>query len=95
MNLLVFNQLHAFVTMPGELSCIYDRKLKEKGKEMGYQQVSIFGLTNDAHGYIILPDSWQKKTYESNLSFGGEFYGPLIEKKAEALLQQMINKERN
>ena len=73
-NIVLLNQLHAFVTMPGELSSIYDRRLKETGKELGYTHVSIFGLTNDAHGYIILPESWRNKTYESGLSFGGENY---------------------
>jgi hypothetical protein len=87
LNLLVFNQTHAFLTMPGELSCLYDRRFKEMGRKLGYQQVSIFGLTNDAHGYILLPEAWQKKTYESNLSFGGEHYGDQIEQKVSLLLQ--------
>ncbi|MES2199028.1 MAG: neutral/alkaline non-lysosomal ceramidase N-terminal domain-containing protein [Chlamydiota bacterium] len=87
MNLIVFNQVHAFVTIPGELSCLYDKKLKEFGKTLGFSHVSIFGLTNDAHGYIILPESWQHKTMESGLSFGGENYGDLTEERAESLLK--------
>lgn len=88
MNILVFNQKHAFITIPGELSCIYDKRLKIIGKDIGYQQVSIFGLVNDAHGYIILPESWERKTVESNLSFGGKQYGEIIEKRAQSLLEQ-------
>lgn len=95
MNLLVLNQRHAFITMPGELSCIYDRRLKEFGKELGYEQVSIFGLVNDAHGYIILPESWRHKTFESNLSFGGEHYGQFIEKKAQDLLELFSKNQPN
>lgn len=87
MNILVFNRQHAFLTIPGELSCIYDRRLKEIGTAMGYQQVSIFGLVNDAHGYIILPESWNHKTMESSLSFGGENYGDVIEEKSVKLLE--------
>lgn len=88
-NLLVLNRSHAFLTIPGELSCIYDRRLKEIGHQLEYEHVSIFGLVNDAHGYIISPESWRFKTFESNLSFGGEEYGPLIEQKAVSLLQSM------
>ena len=87
MNLLVFNQLHAFITIPGELSCIYDKRLKETAHKLGYEHLSIFGLTNDAHGYIILPESWRRKTFESRLSFGGENYGDLTEMRTEMLLK--------
>lgn len=88
MNVVVFNHVHAFLTIPGELSSLYDQKIKERGKELGYSHVSIWGLTNDAHGYIILPESWRHKTFESALSFGGEFYGEITEKRAATLLQQ-------
>lgn len=87
MNLIVLNHLHAFVTIPGELSCVYDQRLKDIGNELGYKGTSIFGLTNDAHGYIILPESWKHKTIESALSFGGENYGTSTHNRAEALLR--------
>lgn len=86
MNIVVLNKLHAFITMPGELSCLYDKSLKKMGSKLGFAHVSILGLTNDAHGYIILPESWQHKTFESGLSFGGEHYGDTMEKRAEYLL---------
>ncbi|MFY7842487.1 MAG: neutral/alkaline non-lysosomal ceramidase N-terminal domain-containing protein [Rhabdochlamydiaceae bacterium] len=86
MNVIVLNKSHAFITIPGELSCLYDKSLKEIGSKLGFTFVSILGLTNDAHGYIILPDSWQHKTFESALSFGGENYGSMIQKRAESLL---------
>jgi hypothetical protein len=81
------NKRHAFITMPGELSCIYDRRLKEVGNSLGYEHVSILGLTNDAHGYIISPESWRHKTAESGLSFGGKDYGEWMNQRAEALLK--------
>lgn len=90
MNLLVLNRKYAFLTMPGELSCIYDHRLKAFGKKLGYEQVSIFGLVNDAHGYIILPLSWHNKTAESNLSFGGALYGQEMEARAKNLLMTQI-----
>lgn len=88
-NLLVFNQKHAFFTIPGELSCLYDRQLRKLGEKDGFQHVSILGLTNDAHGYIILPESWEKKTFESNLSFGGKEYGERVMKIAEELIKRI------
>lgn len=88
MNVIIVNRVHAFVTIPGELSTIYDRSLKDLGNKLGFRQVSIFGLTNDAHGYIILPDAWRHKTMESGLSFGGEDYGDSVLNRAEKLLRE-------
>lgn len=93
MNIITLNQLHAFITVPGELSTIYDRRLKEIGTALGYTHVSIFGLTNDAHGYIILPESWKRKTFESGVSFGGENYGELTYNRAEALMKRPHHKQ--
>jgi hypothetical protein len=78
LNLLVLNQKHAIITIPGELSSVYDERLKKVGLDLGFTGVSFFGLTNDAHGYIILPEAFNKKTSESGLSFGGEFYGKRV-----------------
>lgn len=86
-NLIVINHEHAFVTIPGELSCLYDKRLKDVGNKLGFAHVSIFGLTNDAHGYIILPEAWEHKTFESVLSFGGKNYGEQIEARATSLLK--------
>lgn len=83
LNLIVFNKKHAFVTIPGELSTLYASRFKKS-----FEHVSVLGLVNDAHGYIILPESWRHQTFESNLSFGGEFYGSQIEEKVLHLMQQ-------
>lgn len=93
LNALILNQTHAFLTIPGELSCLYDKSLKEFGRDLGYTQVSILGLTNDAHGYIILPEAWRRKTVESGLSFGGENYGEWIEAQAKELLTKTNGKK--
>lgn len=89
MHVLLVNKSHAFITIPGELSCVYDRELKCKGKDLGIERVSIWGLVNDAHGYIITKEAWRRKTYESALSFGGEDYGEDIFSKAVDLLEQV------
>lgn len=85
-NLLVINGRDAIVTIPGELSTIYDADIKRFGGFLEYNHVSIFGLTNDAHGYIITPEAWRHKTYESSVSFGGQMYGELVKNKVHALL---------
>jgi hypothetical protein len=88
-NAIVMNESHAFLTIPGELSTAYDQYLKGIGDKLGYANISIFGLTNDAHGYIILPASWRHKTFESSLSFGGENYGTFVVEIAEKLLKNL------
>jgi hypothetical protein len=92
-NLIVLNDLHAFLTMPGELSCVYDKQLKKIGEEQGFSHVSIFGLINDAHGYIIVPEAWRHKTMESGFSFGGTGYGDEIEQKALDLFERQKNRK--
>lgn len=89
LNLIVFDDRHAFMTIPGELSCIYDADLKRFGGWLGFEHVSILGLTNDAHGYIITPESWRHQTYESTVSFGGELYGEFVKSKSYALLHAL------
>lgn len=86
-NLIMINKEHAFVTIPGELSSIYDKQFKEKGKALGIPKVSVLGLVNDAHGYIILPEAWAHRTSESRLSFGGEHYGTAVEALVYRLLE--------
>lgn len=85
-NIVVLDHVHAFITIPGELSSLYDQRLKDFGKSVGFSHVSILGLTNDAHGYMILSEAWRRKTKESELSFGGENYGEEVVSKAQSLL---------
>ena len=89
LNAIVLNDRNAFITIPAELSCIYDGDIKRFGRWLGYSQVSILGLTNDAHGYIITPESWRHRTYESSLSFGGELYGERVKQMVFALLHEL------
>jgi len=74
-NFILFDHQHGIVTIPGELSCVYDQRLAEYAQKIGYRNLAIFGLTNDAHGYIITPEAWEHRTKESRLSFGGRGYG--------------------
>lgn len=90
-NLLVLNQKNAFVTIPGELSCVYDRQLKAYGQSLGYTHVSFLGLCQDAHGYIIIPEAWRSKTFESQKSFGGEEYGEKVQNIVRNLLKGGIH----
>lgn len=78
---------HAILTVPGELSVVYDAKLSAYGISQGYSTVSIFGLTDDAHGYIITPEAIDKKTKESYLSLGDSEYG----ERVYQMLQDLLN----
>lgn len=86
-NLIVFNGKHGFITIPGELSCVYDHQFKNKKNKWNLSHLSVLGLVNDAHGYIILPEAWRHQTVESRLSFGGECYGEMVVNKVEELLK--------
>ncbi len=92
-NLIVINGSHAFITIPGELSSIYDHKLKALSKELGFENITVFGLTNGAHGYIMPPEIW-KGSQSIHLSLGGQYYGEWLMQKIEALLSQknMVSK---
>lgn len=89
LSVLVLNDKQAFVAIPGELSTIYDHDLKRFGGWLGFEHVSILGLTNDAHGYIIVPEAWRHRTYESSLCFGGELYGDRMETMLDEMLHEL------
>ncbi len=78
LSLLVLNSNHAFAAIPGELSCLLASQLKTEAAKLGLAHLSILGLVNDAHGYIIMPEAYHAKTMESGLSFGGEMYGTRV-----------------
>ena len=88
-NVIVLDQVHAFVTIPAELSCSYDSVLKEKARGMGFRQLSILDIVNDNHGYIYSPESWRLHPDEVEFSWGGEIYGKLIENKIFGLLYML------
>jgi hypothetical protein len=88
-SLLVLDDVHALVAVPGELSAIYDADVERFGRWLGFERVTILGLTNDAHGYIITPESFRHRTYESTVSFGGELYGEKVESIIFALLHEL------
>ncbi len=90
-NFLVFDRKHAFLTIPGELTCIYDYKLREEALKY-FDEFSILGLVNDAHGYILVPEAWDVKSPETYISFGGREYGPYFYNLAQSLLLQTIEK---
>ena len=88
-GLLVLDDVHAFVAVPGELSAIYDADIERFAQWLGFERATILGLTNDAHGYIITPESFRHRTYESTVSFGGELYGERVESLIYGLLHAL------
>ena len=89
LGLLVLDGVHAFLAVPGELSTLYDADIKRFGGWLGFAHTSILGLTNGAHAYIITPESWRHRTYESTVSFGGETYGERVKSMAYGLLHEL------
>ena len=89
MNVLVLNDRHAFLTVPGELSCILDADIRRFAGWLGYAHCTVLGLTNDAVGYIISRESWRHRTYESTVSFLGPDLGPFVLEQAYELLHQL------
>jgi hypothetical protein len=79
----------AMVTVPGEFSSILNRDVKNRARALGFQQVFLLGITNDAVGYIISEDEYRHKTYEARVSFFGPHFGSLIANEAFQLLEQL------
>lgn len=92
-NLIVFDQTNAFITIPAELSCSLDPIFKSKAKKMGFRQLSILDIVNDAHGYVYSPESWRQGPEEVEFSWGGETYGQIMEDKVFNLLKAALPKQ--
>ncbi|NGX36599.1 MAG: Neutral ceramidase [Candidatus Anoxychlamydiales bacterium] len=87
MNLITLDKKHAFLTIPAELSCIYDYELRKEAKKK-FLDLSILGLTNDAHGHIMPIEAWDLKSFETQISFGGREYGPFVKDIALDLINR-------
>lgn len=92
LNLILFDQINAFITIPGELSCSLDPVWKDKAKKLGFKQLSILDIVNDAHGYIYSQQSWKLAPEEVEFSWGGEMYGQIVENKIFHLLEAAVPK---
>jgi hypothetical protein len=84
-----FDNRVAFVTIPGELSSILNRQVKERGRMLGFEKTFLLGLTNDALGYIITEDEYRHKTYESTISLFGPNFGSFITNEAFQALEKL------
>lgn len=84
-----FDNQFAFVTIPGELSSILNLQVKARGKLLGFERTFLFGLTNDALGYIITEDEYRHETYESTISLFGPTFGGLIVNEAFSVLEKL------
>ena len=88
-NAVSFDNRIAFVAIPGELGSILNFQIKERGKLLGFEKTFLFGLTNDALGYIITEDEYRHKTYESTISLFGPTFGSLIANESFQLLERL------
>ncbi len=88
-NAISFDNRIAFVAIPGELGSILNLLVKERGKLLGFEKTFLFGLTNDALGYIITEDEYRHKTYESPISLFGPAFGGFIANESFHLLEKL------
>ena len=88
-NAISFDNRIAFVAIPGELGSILNFQVKERGKLLGFEKTFLFGLTNDALGYIITEDEYRHKTYESTISLFGPAFGGFIANESFQLLEKL------
>jgi len=88
-NLMLFDGKQAYLTVPGELSCLYEGRLLQAAKELGYENLVVFGITNDEMGFILGAEAWEHKTRQSRLSFGGPDWG---EKMYEILCEILADR---
>lgn len=80
------------LTIPGEAFAEVGEKIKNKGKDLGYENVFVFGLINDAIGYIVYPEEqYHKHQYETMLSLFGAKLGPFILEEGLKLLVRAKN----
>lgn len=86
-NLIVFNELHALITIPAVMSCTYDSLIKKYAELLGYR-LTLLELVNDHHGTIFSPRTWRLNPPGSDFSWGGEMYGDTVEEKIFKLLRK-------
>jgi hypothetical protein len=86
MSAIAFDRAQAFVTVPGELSAVYDAEIRQWGEWLGFRHATVLGLTDDAMGYLITPEAYRHRTYESSVSFGGPDLGPYVKDRALELM---------
>jgi hypothetical protein len=90
-----FDDRVVIATVPGELSSIINQEIKQRGRLFGFQQIFLFGLTNDALAYIVTEDQYRHKTYEGRVSFFGPAFGSLIENEVFQLLERVSPRMKN
>lgn len=89
MAALSFDGRVALVTIPGELSSILNRQVKERGRQFGFEKTWLLGITNDAVGYIVTEDEYRHQTYEASVSFFGPHFGSVVVNEAFQLLEKL------
>lgn len=87
---ILFNGQDVMVAIPGELSRVYEEQFRAWSGEHGFRGLSILGLTNDAHGYLITPEAFDKGTQEAQLSFGGRNHGEELVKAVLEMLRRAM-----
>lgn len=86
---------YLMVTLPGEPLCSLGIELREKiKKEVGFENILIWGYSQDHLGYLLLPDDWWQGGYEAAMNLWGWKLGRYLIEKSTFLAKQLTTKER-
>jgi len=78
---------NALVSMPGEAFAEIGLAIKEKGKQLGFTNTFLWGLTNDGLGYIMPEPLYHTHGYETMISLFGAKFGDFLQEKEFILLE--------
>jgi hypothetical protein len=79
----------AMLTIPGEMFVELADPVKAMARDKGLKNLFLLGLTNDGIGYIVTPEAYQQRVYESTFALFGPGEGPFIQAQLLAMLDML------
>ena len=79
----------AMLTIPGEMFVELADPVKKMARDKGIGNLFLLGLTNDGIGYIVTPEAYQARVYESTFALFGPNQGPFIQKQLLELMDML------
>lgn len=73
-------------SVPGEPVAEIGRRVAAAGKELGLNEVLVYGYAQDHNGYILMPDDWLRGGYEPTITEWGWKFAPyMLEQQADLM----------
>ena len=79
----------ALLTIPGEMFVELAQPVKEQAGKMGFKNLFLLGLTNDGIGYLVTPEAYEQRVYESTFALFGPGEGVFIADQLMSLLNML------